>query len=124
MGLNTTESIRLTNFRFGGTAPIACPICCDDFDGDEMTMGFLHRGNHASETLRIRGLAHVPASLYPEGEAPDDDIPRGMGDDLTGSPHEPVYLTCPHPDCRRRYGPFTAHGLWHRLRQGLPLVVR
>jgi hypothetical protein len=83
-------------------------------------MGFLDAPVGAAGVFRVRAAELAPPDLLPGGH---DGLPRTAGAFLTDTADEATYLTCPHPSCRRRHGPYTARGFWRRLRSGQPLAT-
>jgi hypothetical protein len=78
---------------------------CQDA-GREVTMGFL------DHTLRF-GDPIIRACSSGRGEA----VPAYpvIGEPLTASLDGVAYLSCTDPACGRRFGPYTARNLRHRL---------
>ena len=90
-----------------GTFPIACPACHDA--GHEVTMGFL------DHTLRF-GDPIIRAAAFADG-GPDRPGATlcAVGEPLTECFDDVAYLSCTDTQCGRRFGPYTARDLRHRL---------
>ena len=86
--------------------PVSCPACHGS--GREAIMGFLDHTLHLGDPI----IRAVPAggAGFPTGSAL-----APVGEALTSSFDDVVYLSCPNADCGGRFGPYTARELRHQL---------